>query len=149
MPDRNNDYINNFNSNDNVGDFGLDARNPSAGSESASAANDTDHSGGVMAEAIDFIPVKLDLFRLWSSDRKRNLALKLASRGQAIAVPVLTWGQSVQELRNRLITATSNTLEELSDILGISRERVRQLEVTALEKMRNWISEHDLVLPNL
>jgi hypothetical protein len=102
-----------------------------------------------MAEAIDFIPVKLDLFRLWSSDRKRNLALKLASRGQAIAVPVLTWGQSVQELRNRLITATSNTLEELSDILGISRERVRQLEVTALEKMRNWISEHDLVLPNL
>ncbi|MDX5328943.1 MAG: RNA polymerase sigma factor RpoD/SigA, partial [Marinobacter sp.] len=33
------------------------------------------------------------------------------------------------------------TLQTLSDQLGISRERVRQIEKTALKKLQQWFSE--------
>ena len=38
------------------------------------------------------------------------------------------------------LNSDSKTLQELSDILGISRERIRQLEYGALEKLSNWIN---------
>lgn len=36
------------------------------------------------------------------------------------------------------------TLEEVGDILNLTRERIRQLEATALEKMKGNASEHEL-----
>ena len=36
------------------------------------------------------------------------------------------------------------TLEEVGEILNLTRERIRQLEVTALEKMKGGASEHEL-----
>lgn len=36
------------------------------------------------------------------------------------------------------------TLEEVGDILNLTRERIRQLEATALEKMKLGASEHEL-----
>ncbi|OGQ84981.1 MAG: DNA-binding protein [Deltaproteobacteria bacterium RIFOXYA12_FULL_58_15] len=36
------------------------------------------------------------------------------------------------------------TLEEVGEILNLTRERIRQLEVTALEKMKSGASEHEL-----
>ena len=39
-------------------------------------------------------------------------------------------------VRERRLTDTSRTLESLGDSLGISKERVRQIQNRALEKLR-------------
>jgi RNA polymerase primary sigma factor len=38
--------------------------------------------------------------------------------------------------------ATAKPLEQVAEIIGVTRERVRQLERTALAKLRNAISKH-------
>ena len=41
------------------------------------------------------------------------------------------------------------TLEEIGDEMGISRERVRQLEHRALQKCRRWCDRHGYDLADL
>ncbi|WP_439135357.1 sigma-70 family RNA polymerase sigma factor [Pseudomaricurvus sp.] len=41
------------------------------------------------------------------------------------------------------LDSDSKTFQQLSEILGISRERVRQLESIAIEKMRDWMGRQD------
>lgn len=45
-------------------------------------------------------------------------------------------------IRRRKLSESSETLETLGKTLGISKERVRQLEVTALGKMRKALESH-------
>lgn len=45
-------------------------------------------------------------------------------------------------IRRRKLSETSETLETLGKALGISKERVRQLEVAALGKMRKALAHH-------
>jgi RNA polymerase sigma-32 factor len=42
-------------------------------------------------------------------------------------------------IRHRHLLEKPDTLQQVGDILGISRERVRQLEVRALRRMRSWL----------
>ena len=41
------------------------------------------------------------------------------------------------------------TLEEIGQILGVSKERVRQIEVSTLVKYRRWVDRHGYRLEDL
>jgi len=45
--------------------------------------------------------------------------------------------------------AKSHTLEEVAKQLGVSRERIRQIEVAALKKCNRWCRRHDYNLKDL
>ncbi len=57
-----------------------------------------------------------------------------------IALSVLTPRESLI-IQERLLVQETQTLEELGQVLGISRERVRQLEVRAKEKLRPVLAD--------
>ena len=42
-------------------------------------------------------------------------------------------------LLNRLLSDEPKTLQDIADIFGISRERVRQIEVNLLKKMKKFL----------
>ena len=44
-------------------------------------------------------------------------------------------------IRERHLSPNPQTLQQVGEILGISRERVRQLEVRAMRRMRDWIRQ--------
>lgn len=50
--------------------------------------------------------------------------------------------QEVQVIKSRYLTYRPKTLKELSEIMGISKERVRQVEERALEKMKCSLSPY-------
>ncbi|MCP3869991.1 MAG: hypothetical protein GY703_18235 [Gammaproteobacteria bacterium] len=45
--------------------------------------------------------------------------------------------------------ARRHTLEQVADQLGVSRERIRQIEVSALKKCLRWCNRHDYKLQEL
>lgn len=40
-------------------------------------------------------------------------------------------------MKNQMFAGSTYTLQEIANILGISRERVRQIEVQAIKKLRH------------
>jgi len=46
-------------------------------------------------------------------------------------------------IQRRHLSDSPETLQEVGESLGISRERVRQLEVRALRRMRDWLRQHE------
>ena len=44
-------------------------------------------------------------------------------------------------LQNRLLSDEPQTLQDIADIFGISRERVRQIEVNLLKKMKKYLEQ--------
>ncbi|MBN9543218.1 MAG: RNA polymerase sigma factor RpoH [Alphaproteobacteria bacterium] len=62
-------------------------------------------------------------------------------KNQQLTSAFSTLNEREQEvIRNRYMTESAMTLEQISKTLGVSTERVRQIEAKALEKMRNLIS---------
>jgi RNA polymerase primary sigma factor len=49
----------------------------------------------------------------------------------------------VLNLRFGLIDGSSHTLAEISKKIGVSRERIRQIQENALKKLKKFITEHD------
>ncbi|MFT6387888.1 MAG: RNA polymerase sigma factor (sigma-70 family) [Cellvibrionaceae bacterium] len=118
MLNTNNDCTNELNFNEHAGTLGIDARSYSLGSGRVSSPNETHHSDDLVADAIDYTRIKLTSFRLLSSLEERNLALKLASTSQTIALIILTWEQSARELMKLLVTATTNGLNKNQFAIG-------------------------------
>ena len=46
-------------------------------------------------------------------------------------------------LQKRLLSEKPETLQEISDAFGISRERVRQIESRLIKKLREYLSQFD------
>jgi RNA polymerase sigma-32 factor len=44
-------------------------------------------------------------------------------------------------LQTRLLNDEPQTLQDIADIFGISRERVRQIEVNLLKKMKKYLEQ--------
>ena len=44
-------------------------------------------------------------------------------------------------LQSRLLSDEPKTLQDIADIFGISRERVRQIEVNLLNKMKKFLEK--------
>lgn len=63
------------------------------------------------------------------------------SRWLAEALGQLT-DREQQIIRERRLTDDGATLEQLGSILGVSKERVRQLESRALSKLRSFMEQH-------
>ena len=51
--------------------------------------------------------------------------------------------REILDMRFGLIDGSTHTLAEVAKKLGVSRERVRQIEDAALKKLRKFIKEHD------
>ncbi len=51
--------------------------------------------------------------------------------------------QKILDLRFGLSDGSSHTLAEVSKKLGVSRERIRQIEERALKKLKKFMSEQD------
>ena len=49
--------------------------------------------------------------------------------------------KEVMILRTRLLSDEPRTLQDIADIFGISRERVRQIEVNLLKKMKKYLEQ--------
>ncbi len=55
--------------------------------------------------------------------------------------------RKIIELRYGLIDGEAKTLAEIAEVMGVSRERVRQLEVTILKKLRHVVKLQDNYVP--
>ncbi len=55
--------------------------------------------------------------------------------------------RQIIELRYGLIDGEAKTLAEIAKVMGVSRERVRQLEVTILKKLRQVMKTQDNFSP--
>jgi len=51
--------------------------------------------------------------------------------------------RQIIEMRYGLVDGEQRTLAEIADALGVSRERIRQLEITILEKLRHIIKQQE------
>ena len=80
----------------------------------------------------EFIP---DENELTPEDQVMNSALK---RDIAVTLQLLTERERrIIELRFGLIDGKTRTLEEIGEMFGVTRERIRQIEVKALRKLRH------------
>jgi RNA polymerase sigma-32 factor len=77
-----------------------------------------------------------------SQEYKLSLAQETANRQRLLAQAMLGLGEREREIiMKRRLQEPSATLEELSQIYGVSRERVRQIEVRAFEKLQENIKK--------
>jgi RNA polymerase primary sigma factor len=51
--------------------------------------------------------------------------------------------RQIIEMRYGLVDGEQRTLAEIADVLGVSRERIRQLEITILEKLRHIVKQQE------
>jgi RNA polymerase sigma-32 factor len=96
-----------------------------------------DADGGASADRVDFIACDKPL-----QDEQVGDAIDSDRRVKWLraAMTVLT-ERELRILRERRLEEEAATLESLGDRLGISKERVRQIENRALEKLRRALTE--------
>lgn len=100
------------------------------------ASLNTPYGEGGDAEWIDFIASEADTPETIVEDRQqRDLASDLISE----SMEYLT-GREYFIIKERQLAERKVTLAELGEVLGISKERVRQVEAEALNKMRAQIA---------
>ena len=78
---------------------------------------------------------QLELFL--NKERAKDILLKLDDRERQIIT-----------MRYGLETGETKTLAEIADVMGVSRERVRQLEGSILKKLRQIATDQDNVKPH-
>jgi RNA polymerase sigma-32 factor len=67
-------------------------------------------------------------------------------RGLAAALDVLAPGRERRIFEARRLSEEPTTLEDLAEEFGVSRERVRQIEVRAFEKVQEAVMRHAAAL---
>ena len=92
-----------------------------------------DYSYGDGTQAND-VPVYLNASSILNDKESRDIALRslecLSDRERVV-------------INNRFLGDKKVILKDISEIIGTTTERVRQIEKFALKKMRNWIEEHE------
>jgi len=72
-----------------------------------------------------------------------ELVVDRAARGELVGLIAQLSDREAEVIRARygLVPGPHQTYEQISGRLGVSRERVRQIEREALERLRGWVSE--------
>lgn len=96
-----------------------------------------DDDAGASAERMDFIP---DTSPLQDEVVGENIDGDRRVKWLRAALAVLS-ERELRILRERRLSEEQATLESLGDVLGISKERVRQIENRALEKLKRALLE--------
>jgi RNA polymerase primary sigma factor len=93
-----------------------------------------DDDGSVMDLVQDesIAPPNADVERFLNKERVENLMEKMSERER-----------KVLDYRFGLIDGTTHTLAEVAKKLGLSRERIRQIEEEALKKLRSFIKQQE------
>lgn len=124
-------------------------RDPNA--DEVAAALDINH---VLASRLADIPtelVSIDDQDCWSpldlADQDPSTALEATALGEVLAELLAElepkW-QRILQLRFGLAGETEHTLEEVGQIYGVTRERIRQIEAKALERLRHPLRRQKL-----
>jgi RNA polymerase primary sigma factor len=77
-------------------------------------------------------PPDADITQLFDKERLNNLLDIMTERERQIL-----------DMRFGLIDSSPQTLAEVAKKLGVSRERIRQIEEAALRKLRKFVEEHE------
>ncbi len=99
----------------------------------APMASDDENSGGRIDFLVDNQPLPDEAVETMVDDERRSAWLNSAMR---VLNP-----RELMILKRRRLSEDSTTLEELGSTLGISKERVRQIETRAMEKLKASLVE--------
>lgn len=103
----------------------------------------SDSEGDQASSRVEFLvddnPLPDETVGALIDDERRQLSLKRALRALS--------ERELRIIRARRLEEDCVTLEALGSALGISKERVRQIESRAIEKLRRALTDHGAVVP--